>query len=344
MKNFTQKIYQNRYFLLFILLFAYVQSIYIRIIVRQQINAYTFTPDAALVSLIGSGVLFLIMLFFIKKWNKSETLSLKVLFKISGASLFVYLLATNTFGLLIAFLFDNIEKNFNQQTFILSLFSNFLDGLVYGVFFLAYYYYLINKKQQEKISMYNKAITESKINQLKTQLNPHFLFNNLNVLDQLIEEDKDKASDFLNEFAEIYRYVLQSTDKELVRIEDEIDFVQQYFKLIQHKYNDAYQLQIECKSIIKDFMVPLTLQLLVENAVQHNLGTKGNPVCIQIKIDENIAVSNNTNLKRNSKTVSGRGLKNLKEQYSLLSEKPIQIHQTKNYFSVEVPIIHNQNV
>lgn len=344
MKNFTQKIYQNRYFLLFILLFAYVQSIYIRIIVRQQINAYTFTPDAALVSLIGSGVLFLIMLFFIKKWNKSETLSLKVLFKISGASLFVYLLATNTFGLLIAFLFDNIEKNFNQQTFILSLFSNFLDGLVYGVFFLAYYYHLINKKQQKKISMYNKAITESKINQLKTQLNPHFLFNNLNVLDQLIEEDKDKASDFLNEFAEIYRYVLQSTDKELVRIEDEIDFVQQYFKLIQHKYNDAYQLQIECKSIIKDFMVPLTLQLLVENAVQHNLGTKGNPVCIQIKIDENIAVSNNTNLKRNSKTVSGRGLKNLKEQYSLLSEKPIQIHQTKNYFSVEVPIIHNQNV
>src|SRR5690606_13121147 len=66
MKNFTQKIYQNRYFLMFILLFAYVQSIYIRIIVRQQINAYTFTPDAALVSLIGSGVLFLIMLFFIK--------------------------------------------------------------------------------------------------------------------------------------------------------------------------------------------------------------------------------------------------------------------------------------
>ena len=344
MENFTQKIYQNRYFLLFILLFAYVQSIYIPIIVGQQMNAYTFTPDAALVSLIGSGVLFLIMLFFIKKWNKSETLSLKVLFKIFGASLFVYLLATNTFGLLIAYLFDNIEKNFNQQTFILSLFSNFLDGLVYGVFFLAYYYYLINKKQQKKISMYNKAMTESKINQLKTQLNPHFLFNNLNVLDQLIEEDKDKASDFLNEFAEIYRYVLQSTDKELVRIEDEIDFVQQYFKLIQHKYNDAYQLQIECKSIIKDFMVPLTLQLLVENAVQHNLGTKGNPVCIQIKIDENIAVSNNTNLKRNSKTVSGRGLKNLKEQYSLLSEKPIQIHQTENYFSVEVPIIHNQNV
>lgn len=343
MKNFIQKIYQTRYFLLFILLFAYVQSIYIRIIVRQQINAYTFTPDAALASLIGSGVLFLIMLFFVKKWNKSETFSLQVLFKIFSASLFVYLLATNTFGLLIAFLFGNIEKNFNQQTFILSLFSNFLNGLIYGVFFLAYYYYLINKKQQKKIAMYNKAMTESKINQLKTQLNPHFLFNNLNVLDQLIEEDKDKASDFLNEFAEIYRYVLQSTDKELVRIEDEINFVQQYFRLIQHKYNDAYQLQIECKSI-KGFMVPLTLQLLVENAVQHNLGTKGNPIYIQIKIDKNISVSNNTSLKRNNKPTSGRALNNLKEQYRLLSEKPIQIYQMENNFSVEVPIIQNQNV
>ncbi|UUV20371.1 sensor histidine kinase [Paenimyroides aestuarii] len=343
MKNFTQKIYQNRFFLLFILLFAYVQSIYIRVIVRKQINAYAFTPDAALASLIGSGVLFLILLFFIKKWNKSETFSFQVLLKIFGASLFVYLLATNTLGLLIAVLFDNIERNFNQQTFILSLFSNFLDGLIYGGFFLAYYYFLINKKQQKKIAMYNKAMTESKINQLKTQLNPHFLFNNLNVLDQLIEEDKEKASDFLNEFAEIYRYVLQSTDKELVRIEDEIDFAQQYFKLIQHKYNNAYRLQIEYKSI-KGFIIPMTLQLLVENAVKHNLGTEENPVCIQIKIDENIAVSNNANLKRNSKTVSGRALKNLKEQYSLLSEKPIQIHQMENYFSVEVPIIHNQNV
>lgn len=343
MKNFTQKIYQNRYFLLFILLFAYVQSIYIRIIIRQQINAYIFTPDAAIATLITSGVLFVIMHFFIKKWNKSETLSIRVLFKIFGASIFVYLLATNTFGLLIAFLFDKIEQNFNQRTFNLSLLSNFLDSLVYGVFFLAYYYYLINKKHQKKIAIYNKAMTESKINQLKTQLNPHFLFNNLNILDQLIEEDKDKASDFLNEFAEIYRYVLQSTDKELVHIADEINFVQQYFKLIQHKYNDAYQLQIEGKGK-NGFIVPLTLQLLVENAVQHNLGTKGSPVCIQIKIDENIVASNNVNLKSVSKTASGRALKNLKEQYTLLSDTPIQIHQTEHYFSVEVPIIHNKNV
>ena len=308
MKNFIQKIYQNRYFLLFILLFAYVQSIYIRIILRKQINAYTFTPDAALASLIGSGFLFLIILFFIKKWNKSETFSPKLLFKIFGASLFVYLLATNTLGLSIALLFGNVERNFNQETFSLSLFSKFLDSLIYGGFFLAYYYYLIHKKTAKKIAIYNKAMTESKVNQLKAQLNPHFLFNNLNVLDQLIEEDKDKASDFLNEFAEIYRYVLQSTDKELIRIEDEIDFAKQYFKLIKHKYHNAYQLQIECKSII-GFVVPMTLQLLLENAVKHNLGTEKNPICIHIKIDKIISVSNNINLKLNSKPKSERALK-----------------------------------
>lgn len=162
-------------------------------------------------------------------------------------------------------------------------------------------------------------------------------------MDQLIEEDKNTASDFLNEFAEIYRYVLQSTDKELISIEREIDFAQQYFKLIQYKYGNAYQLQIKNKNSM-GYIVPMTLQLLLENAVQHNLGTEEDPITIQIKIEENIAIFNNTSLKQIRKPTSGRALNNLNEQYRLLSKKPIQIHQMENEFSVEVPIIYQQNV
>lgn len=92
------------------------------------------------------------------------------------------------------------------------------------------------------------------------------------------------------------------------------------------------------------YIVPMTLQLLLENAVQHNLGTEEDPITIQIKIEENIAIFNNTSLKQIRKPTSGRALNNLNEQYRLLSKKPIQIHQMENEFSVEVPIIYQQNV
>ncbi|WP_281233832.1 sensor histidine kinase [Flavobacterium gelatinilyticum] len=309
---------------------------------RQYINAYTFTPEAALATLMGIGILFVIILFFIRKWQKSDGFNTGTMLKILGSSLFMFVISMLLIGFLTALAFDTVERNFNPQTLTISLFSHFLDGFIYSSFFLAYYYYQDNIKKQQKLASYNEALSESKINQLKKQLNPHFLFNNLNVLDQLIEEDKDKASDFLNEFAEIYRYVLQSTDKELVRIEEEIVFARQYFKLIHYKYGNAYQLKIENKSI-NGFIVPMTLQLLLENAVQHNLGTKENPVCIEIKTEADIFVSNNINLKRNVKPTSGRALKNLKEQYGLLSGKPIEINQIDNIFSVRVPIINNQN-
>ncbi len=324
------------------MLFAYLQSIYTRIVARQYINAYTFTPEAALATLMGIGILFVIILFFIRKWQKSDGFNTGTMLKILGSSLFMFVISMLLIGFLTALAFDTVERNFNPQTLTISLFSHFLDGFIYSSFFLAYYYYQDNIKKQQKLASYNEALSESKINQLKKQLNPHFLFNNLNVLDQLIEEDKDKASDFLNEFAEIYRYVLQSTDKELVRIEEEIVFARQYFKLIHYKYGNAYQLKIENKSI-NGFIVPMTLQLLLENAVQHNLGTKENPVCIEIKTEADIFVSNNINLKRNVKPTSGRALKNLKEQYGLLSGKPIEINQIDNIFSVRVPIINNQN-
>ncbi len=340
MKNIARRIYQNRYFLLFILLFAYIQSVYTRISVRKEINMYTFTPEAAFATLAGAGVLFLIIRFFIRKWQKSDTFSTLILLRIFGASLLVFVISMQLTGFLMAWAFDRIAQNFNRYTFFLSLFYDFLTGIIYGSFFLVYYYYGKNKKQQEKLTIYNKALAESKINQLKTQLNPHFLFNNLNVLDQLIEEDKHKASDFLNEFAEIYRYVLQASDKELISIEEEVDFANRYFRLFSHKYGNAYQLKIVRKSV-KGFIVPLTLQLLIENVIQHNLGTKQKPVCIRVNMDNNITFSNNTNLKRNTKSVSGRALNNLKEQYSLLAGQSIEIHQTDTEFSVIIPFIHN---
>jgi sensor histidine kinase YesM len=342
MKNSIHKIYLHRHFLLFILLFAYLQSIYTRITVRQEINVYIFTPEAALGTLLAAGILFLIILFFIRKWQKSDTFSTQIMLKIFGSSIISYLLTIKIIEFLISLSFNTIERNFNQKTFVLSAFSDFLDGFIYGSYFLVYYYYNKNKNHQIQLVKYHQVLSQNRIIQLKSQLNPHFLFNNLNVLDQLIEEDKQKASDFLNDFADIYRYILQASDKELINIDQEVDFALNYFNLIQHKYGNAYQLNIETKKV-KGFIVPLTLQLLIENAVQHNIGTQQNPVFINININEHICISNNKNLKQNKKKTSGRALKNLKEQYELISEKPIEVNQTEEEFYISVPIIYKQS-
>lgn len=321
-------------------MFAYIQTVYSRILVRGELNLYIFTPEAAFAKLIEVYALFLIFMFFIKYWQQSEIYSTKEMLKIFGASIITYVILMQTFGLLIAYLFGNVERNFNCEAGSLSSFSYLLDGFIYGSFIIAYYYYHKNNKHQEQVVSYNQALSESRINQLKSQLNPHFLFNNLNVLDQLIEEDKHKASEFLNKFADIYRYVLQASDKKLVSIQEELAFVEQYFKLIQHKYGFAYQLKIEGSGF--GYIVPITLQLLVENAIQHNLGVSKKPVHIKILVSDTICISNNIIPKWKAKPSSGRALQNIKEQYKLLTHKPIEILKSDNEFCVIIPLIPPQ--
>lgn len=334
------KPFRHRFFLLFILLFAYVQSIYTRVLVRQEINVYTFTPEAAVASLLEAGILFLIILFFIKRWRGDEVFNTRNVLLIFISSLIAFVLTKQGIGFLIAWSFDKIAKNYAHPTFILNLFTDLLDGVIYGSFFLSYFYFNRNRRHQERVSFYHKALSESRINHLKSQLNPHFLFNNLNVLDQLIEEDKRTASDFLNEFAEIYRYVLQASDQELIPLEEELDFAQRYCHLIQYKYGDAYQLRIEGRHE-SAMVVPLTVQLLIENAVKHNLGTATKPIKIIVRIDQDMRVSNNIQRKR-STISSGLGLNNLKEQYAFLTEKPISIIRSDDQFSVHIPILKDQ--
>lgn len=341
MKALSKILSNNRYFLIFVLVFAYAQSIYGRILVRRDINLYTFTPEAAVATLFSVSLLFGIVYFYIRRFQKSALFTSAELVKISVLSLLSYILIIHVTGLLISLTFDTVERNFGPKMLLLSIVSSLIDSFIYGSFFLAYFYYKKNKSFQKQLASYTKTLHDSKISQLKTQLNPHFLFNNLNVLDQLIEENKDKASAFLNEFADIYRYVLQGSDKKLVSLEQELDFAKQYFKLIQYKYGTAYQLSISVNEPI-GFIVPLTLQLLVENAIQHNLGRENKPVKIEIEIGRKLRITNNLIEKKHHKPTSGRALQNLEEQYKLLTNESIVIQKTDDRFTVLIPLIQKE--
>ncbi len=340
MKNWIHKIYVHRNFFHFIALFAYVQSVYGRISVERQINAYTFTPDGAIASLIEAGVIFTITLLYLKKWQTIGIFSRKEMIKVFSFSILTHLFALKVLGLLVSLLFNTVQQNFNQETFFFSMFSNFLNSIIYGSFFIAYYYYAKNKNHQLQLASYNKALSESKINNLKSQLNPHFLFNNLNVLDQLIDEDKNLASDFLNKFADVYRFALQASEDTTILISKELTFAEQYFQLMQYKYGNAYQLKIENHDST-GMVVPFTIQLLLENAIKHNIGTESSPVCIKLIIKDNyITVSNNLISKRETVKSPGTGLNNLTQQYKLLAGTPLDIQKTESRFIVIVPIIH----
>lgn len=334
-----QQLRRHRLFLLFILLFAYAQSIHTRIGIREAINRYVFTPEAAVATFISAGILFLILNHFTRRWQPSVRFHARIVLKIFIVSLLVYLLVMTVLGYLVALLFDTVERNFNPQTLTLVTINTLLNGCIYGSFFLAYRYYQSNIHHHEQLAAYHNALAESNISRLKNQLNPHFLFNNLNVLDQLIEEDKEKASDFLNEFADLYRYVLAASDAKLVPLEEELRFVKKYFNLIQHKYGDAYLLEIPqlCSTT---WIVPMTLQLLLENAIQHNTGTTAHPIQIQICCnDVDLTVSNNTIARLQPRQGAGKALHNLQEQYTLLTGQLPEIRQSENVFTVILPLI-----
>lgn len=181
---------------------------------------------------------------------------------------------------------------------------------------------------------------ESQLSKLKAQLDPHFLFNNLNVLDQLIEEDREKASRFLHDFSEIYRYVLKSSDRKQVPLVEELDFAARYFRLMQQKYGEAYLLQVSGVPVENAFLPPLSLQLLIENAIEHNLGTESVPVSIELMVDNHtITVKNTLRPKKSPKLHGGRALENLKAQYQLFGTDLPVIKKSEDNFEIQLPLI-----
>ena len=333
-----QIIRNHKWFLILIAIFTYLQSIQVRILVRQKVNIYTFTPDGAIATFISVCILFFILYKFTNKSSFTQNIY-QLLLKALLAVL-IYLIITNLISFSISFAFNNIHRNFNTTSVLRSNTSNLLNGIVYTGFYLVYDFYLKNKKHQADIIKYDKALAESKISQLKAQLNPHFLFNNLNILDQLIYEDKDRASDFLTEFSEIYRCILKTSDKKLVTLEEELSFAYAYFNLIRFRFDNSYELKVIIEGDTRVKMLPpLTLQLLIENVIEHNSGSKENPNVITVEVGEHLTVSNQLRPKMSKKKDGGRALKNLKSQYELLTDKKIKIENESDFFSISLPLL-----
>ena len=180
---------------------------------------------------------------------------------------------------------------------------------------------------------------------LKDQVNPHFLFNSLNVLGSLIDIDVDKAKEFNRELSLFYRSVLHFKDQDIVSLKEEIDFVKKYIYLQQIRFGEALEVDIIAREKVDGKVIPFTLQALVENAIKHNEISKANPLKIVVAISDEyeLLVENNLQPKEVLEESSKTGLKNLAGRYEFLTGKKMLITNNDKYFRVSLPLIQIEN-
>lgn len=177
---------------------------------------------------------------------------------------------------------------------------------------------------------------------LKDQLNPHFLFNSLNVLSNLVYENADTSAKFIRQLSRIYRYVLEVQQEELVTLEKELDFAENYLALQKIRFEEGLESHILVDKQTPGALPPLSLQLLLENAIKHNVASKKQPLYIDITIDRNeLIVKNNLQPKTSLHEEStGIGLSNISKRYELLSEQKITVLNENGSFLVKLPILN----
>ena len=187
-----------------------------------------------------------------------------------------------------------------------------------------------------------KENLQTRFDVLKQQVNPHFLFNSLNVLTSLIKLEPDLAEKFTEQLAKVYRYVLENKDNELVALSTELDFLESYVFLLNIRFMDKLRVNIDIPEEMKNAgVIPLAVQLLIENAIKHNSMSKKSPLVIDIFIDEkcNLNVINNLQEREARLTSTGIGLKNIENRYKLLNNSEPEFFKTENRFIARIPLI-----
>ncbi|MEX0315027.1 MAG: 2TM domain-containing protein [Allomuricauda sp.] len=253
-----------------------------------------------------------------------------------------------TFGILrylIHFYYQGLSiAEFLENETIDSYIIAIVITIIASLFTHAFYFYRALQKKEVKKQKIIAGTASARFDALKNQLDPHFLFNSLNVLTSLIEEDPDQAQKFTTSLSKVYRYVLEQKNKDLVTVDEELNFARTYVRLLKMRFEDSIVFEIPEKSSIPDAkIVPLSLQLLLENAVKHNVVTSSKPLHLKVKEEDGmLVVRNNLQEKQVVKKSSGVGLQNIKQRYGILTDREVDITKTHSEFSVGLPMLTEQ--
>lgn len=289
-----------------------------------------------------------VYLIVVQKYEGYEKIYRRYLV-IIPAILFISFVLNKTMDFLIMpYLEHSIPPEYQPTTLLENTAAILLTVLVLAIYEGAYLFSLVKKVNFEKEHLLRQSIS-SQLESLKSQVNPHFLFNSLNSLTALIPEDSERAVRFVNKLSNVYRYILDIKDKQLITVQEELEFLDSYVFLLKERFGENLVVDIDIETERKtQLLIPLSLQLTMENAIKHNIITRSKPLHINIIAKEDcICISNNYQPKQVAEEKSGIGLQNLESRYRFFTDREVITRVEDEQFIVNLPLlnidIHDEN-
>jgi len=259
----------------------------------------------------------------------------------------IQLIATSFLSIIVAILYSILFWDFvmkipitQEYLFDYAILGLFIPILVNGVTETFYYYSKWEKEKVIKLEIEKEQI-KAKYEALQNQIDPHFFFNCFNTLSVLIDENKKVALNFLQQLSKVYRYILEIKDNEVISLSKELDTLYTYINLMEYRFEDSFDIVNNIKNVEKNYLVaPLTLQILMENALKHNVFSKSKHLQIRIEIDSHSRlIFSNTKYKKTKVISTNTGLTNLINRYKYLIKEKIIISDSDDSFKVSIPLI-----
>ena len=263
----------------------------------------------------------------------------------SVSMLLFTLIGNNLLGWLMddVFFTQNYGNHFKTNNLITSNSAAiFCTIMIIAIYESIYFMNELRKSVEEKETLKRESLN-AQLSALKTQVNPHFLFNNLNTLVSIIPEDPQRAVDFVQQMSKVYRHILEVKDEHSIPLKEELDVLKAYAFLLKTRFGENLEISINVpEEKLKKKIIPLSLQILMENAIKHNIVSSEKPLRIDVFAEDGrLVVSNNLQKKNQVVESTGIGLDNLRNRYKLMSDRKVEVSESEANFTVSIPLIEN---
>ncbi|ULQ56332.1 histidine kinase [Flavihumibacter rivuli] len=282
-----------------------------------------------------------VIIYFRKKFPSLEATNRRIIYTLVFCTLVTLVVRTINI-----YIYDKTllwGYHFPLEAYLHSFFVALLFVVIVAGIYESIYYFSKWKVMAVETEKLKKEALLTELNSLKAQINPHFLFNSLGSLSSLVDENPRKAQQFIGEMSIVYRYLLQGNEKVLTTLREEIRFARAYTSMLKTRFDEGLQLSIQTGKEYEEYLLPpLTLQLLIENAVKHNAVQPDKPLHVDIrtKVKPELTITNNLQPKTGPVPSNKTGLNNIATKYKLLHQPDISINKTEHQFVVTIPLIN----
>jgi two-component system, LytTR family, sensor kinase len=249
-------------------------------------------------------------------------------------------------ALLVVFIFGKVIHEFPMEQILNPLKLNIIYASLINLFLhllnAIHFFFREYKRQWQEAEGLRQSSAQAQIQLVKSQVNPHFLFNNLNVLSGMVIKDNPEANRFIEEFSKVYRYILSNQEKELVELRSELEFIEPYIFLLQKRFDQGLSVTMNIPEQYNSWhVVPAALQMLIENAIKHNVVSRNKPLHIDVHANGNhtLVIRNNLQPRVGVEPSSRIGLQNIRKRYELICGRDVVVSQSEQAFEVAIPLL-----